>query len=54
MSKAFTKKDDAGQEADRLDRAISPHPNFVTAEGVAQIEAAMARLTEECGLCGGG
>jgi hypothetical protein len=30
-------------------RAISPHPNFVTAESVAQIEAAMARLAEEQG-----
>ena len=49
MSKAFTKEDDAGQAADLPDRAISPHPNLVTAEGLAQIEAAMARLTEEQG-----
>ena len=49
MSKAFTKEDDAGQEADLPDRAISPHPNLVTAEGLAQIEAAIARLTEEQG-----
>jgi len=49
MSKAFTKEDDAAQEADLPDRAISPHPNLVTAEGLAQIEDAMARLTEEQG-----
>src|SRR5436190_10911052 len=50
MSKAFTKEDDAGQEADLPDRAISPHPNLVTAEGLAQIEANIARLTEEQGM----
>ena len=47
MSKAFTREDDTGQEADLPERAISPHPNLVTAEGLAQIEAAIARLTEE-------
>ena len=47
MSKAFTREDDAGQEADLPERAISPHPNLVTAEGLAQIEAAIARLAEE-------
>ena len=49
MSKAFTKEDDAGQEGDLPDRAISPHPNIVTAEGLAHIEAAVARLAEEQG-----
>jgi transcription elongation GreA/GreB family factor len=49
MSKAFTKEDDAAQEADLPDRAISPHPNLVTAEGLAQIEEAMAHFTEEQG-----
>jgi transcription elongation GreA/GreB family factor len=47
MSKAFTKEDDAGQEAELPDRAISPHPNLVTAEGLAQIEAAITRLCQE-------
>lgn len=47
MSKAFTREDNAAQEADLPDRAISPHPNLVTAEGLAQIEAAIVRLTEE-------
>ena len=47
MSKAFTREDDAGQEGDLPERAIPPHPNLVTAEGLAQIEAAIARLTEE-------
>jgi transcription elongation GreA/GreB family factor len=49
MSKAFTREDDTSQEADLPERAISPHPNLVTAEGLCQIEAAIARLTEEQG-----
>jgi len=47
MSKAFTKEDDTGQEADLPERALSPHPNLVTADGLAQIEATIARLTDE-------
>jgi transcription elongation GreA/GreB family factor len=47
MSKAFTREDDSGQEADLPERVISPHPNLVTAEGLVQIDAAIARLSEE-------
>ena len=47
MSKAFTKEDDAAQEASLPVRAISPHPNLVTGEGFAHIEAAIAKLAEE-------
>jgi transcription elongation GreA/GreB family factor len=47
MSKAFTKEDDYGPEVDLPERAISPHPNLVTAEGLAQIEAAVAKLSAE-------
>jgi len=47
MSKAFTREDDAGRESELPERAISPHPNLVTAEGLAQIEAAIARVTDE-------
>jgi transcription elongation GreA/GreB family factor len=47
MSKAFTREDDAGQEAELPERAIAPHPNLVTAEGLAQIEAAIAQVTHE-------
>lgn len=48
MSKAFTKENDADEQVDLLpDRVISPHPNLVTAEGLAQIEAMVARLTAE-------
>jgi transcription elongation GreA/GreB family factor len=47
MSKAFTKEDDTGREADLPERAISPHANLVTAHGLAQIEATIARLIEE-------
>ena len=49
MSKAFTREEDAGQEAGLPDRAISPHPNLVTAEGLAQIEAAIVKRAEEQG-----
>jgi transcription elongation GreA/GreB family factor len=47
MSKAFTREDDTSQEADLPERAISPNLNLVTSDGLAQIEAAIARLTEE-------
>jgi hypothetical protein len=53
MSKAFTREDDTGREAELPDRVISPHPNLVTAEGLAQIEAAIARLAEEQGRAQG-
>lgn len=43
MSVAFTKEQDAeSQAADLPDRPISPHPNLVTAEGLALLEAALA------------
>src|SRR6516164_3703102 len=46
MSKAFVK--DADGIFDELpDRPISAHPNFVTAEGLVAIEAALARLQDE-------
>jgi transcription elongation GreA/GreB family factor len=47
MSRAFVKEqDDAGGE-DLPDRLISEHPNLVTPEGLALIEAEVARLTAE-------
>lgn len=47
MSKAFTREDDADQQSDLPERAIPPYPNLVTAEGLAQIEEALTRLTEQ-------
>ena len=48
MSKAFTREDDADQQGDLLpERAIPPHPNLVTADGLAQIDDALRRLTEQ-------
>jgi transcription elongation GreA/GreB family factor len=42
MSVAFTKESDFEAAAASLpDRPISPHPNLVTPEGLAQIEAAL-------------
>ena len=43
MSVAFTKEGDAeATAADLPDRPISPHPNLVTPQGMAAIEAALA------------
>jgi hypothetical protein len=47
MSKAFTREADADQQSDLPERAIPPYPNLVTAEGLAQIEEALTRLTEQ-------
>ena len=45
MSVAFTREDSAltAQELTLPERAISPHPNFVTPEGLAALEAALAQ-----------
>ena len=43
MSVAFTKEEDSeSQAANLLDRPISPHPNLVTAAGLAQLEEGLA------------
>jgi transcription elongation GreA/GreB family factor len=43
MSVAFTKEEDSeSTAADLPDRPISPHPNLVTPEGLAQLDAALA------------
>jgi len=43
VSVAFTKETDhEASAADLPDRPISPHPNLVTAEGLAQLDAALA------------
>ena len=42
MSRAFVKETDADAIEDLPDRPVSEHPNDVTAEGLAQIEAAVA------------
>ena len=42
MSVAFTREEDyEAQAADLPDRPVSPHPNLVTASGLAAIEAAL-------------
>ena len=45
MSQAFVKETDPADELP--DREISPHPNYVTAEGLAQIEARVAEFQRE-------
>lgn len=48
MSRAFVKEPDGGEVFEDLpDRPVSPHRNFVTAEGMALIEANLARLHSE-------
>jgi transcription elongation GreA/GreB family factor len=48
MSGAFTKEQDDDELREELpDRPISPHRNLVTPEGLAQIEAELARLHVE-------
>lgn len=43
MSVAFTREEDyEAQAADLPDRPVSPHPNLVTEQGLAQIEAELA------------
>jgi transcription elongation GreA/GreB family factor len=45
MSRAFVKEREGADAFDDLpDRPLSPHPNFVTAEGLAAIQAELARL----------
>jgi transcription elongation GreA/GreB family factor len=47
VSRAFVKESE-GQELEELpERVVSPHRNFVTPEGLAQIEAHLARLDAE-------
>jgi transcription elongation GreA/GreB family factor len=43
MSRAFVKENEDGVE-ELPDRPVSPHPNFVTPEGLAAIEATLAHL----------
>ena len=51
MSVAFTKEEDTEAAASYLpDRPISPHPNFVTAAGLAKLDAALASAKEAVAL----
>ncbi|HEX8666569.1 MAG TPA: transcription elongation factor GreA [Beijerinckiaceae bacterium] len=48
MSSAFVKEPEGGEAFEDLpDRPVSPHPNFVTPEGLAFIEAELERLHRE-------
>ena len=46
MSRAFVKESDRDDET-LPDREVSPHPNFVTARGLAQLEARVRDLEQE-------
>ena len=47
MSRAFVKEPDGAEAFEELpDRPISEHPNLVTPQGLARIEATLARLHE--------
>lgn len=55
MSRAFVKEPDGDETAGELqDLPISPHPNYVTPAGLAQLEARLAALEEERGAHSGG
>ena len=45
MSRAFVKENEDAVE-ELPDRPVSPHPNFVTPEGLAAIEATLTQLNE--------
>ncbi|MBI1213138.1 MAG: transcription elongation factor GreA [Alphaproteobacteria bacterium] len=47
MNKAFVNDDDEGQIDVLPDREIPPHPNLVTAEGLAQIERMQSDLSKQ-------
>jgi transcription elongation GreA/GreB family factor len=47
MSRAFVREDTADNFEDLPERPVSEHPNYVTAEGLARIEAEVARLAQE-------
>lgn len=48
MSRAFVREPEGGEAFEDLpDRPISAHPNYVTPEGLARIEAEVARLEAE-------
>ena len=47
MNKAFVKESDGDTPEELPDRSISAHRNLVTAQGMAQIEEAVARLQRE-------
>jgi transcription elongation GreA/GreB family factor len=49
MSRAFVKEDAADGVDDLPDRPVSEHPNYVTAQGLALIEAELGRLHAEHG-----
>lgn len=49
MSVAFTKETDhEAAAADLPDRPISPHPNLVTTQGLAELDAALAAARAAC------
>lgn len=57
MSVAFTREEDLEATAAHLpDRPVSPHPNLVTPEGLARIEAALvqAKADRAAAQAGGG
>lgn len=50
MSRAFVNEDHAAAQASQpVERQVSTHPNYVTARGLAQLQAQVAILQEEHG-----
>ena len=47
MSRAFVKEDTLAEDV--VDRPVSPHPNYVTASGLAQIDAGLEKARQAHG-----
>lgn len=47
MSRAFVNEDRLADSAPLAERPVSPHPNYVTERGLAQLQARHAALQEE-------
>src|SRR5690349_4137706 len=47
MSRAFVKEETAENFEDLPERPVSEHPNYVTADGLAQIESELTRLAAD-------
>lgn len=52
MSRAFVREQDEDAAEDLPERQISEHPNFLTPEGLAAIDAELARLQGELDAAG--
>ena len=48
MSRAFVKENDEGDDGELPERPVPTHANYVTARGLAQLQARVRELAAEC------